>query len=51
MCVLLHFRTCDVRAELLLDSPFKMRFWYRLRYRAKVSANLSFGFGIGPKPQ
>ena len=33
-----------------LDSPFRIQFWYWLRYRPKVSANLGFGFGIGPKP-
>ena len=32
-----------------LDSPFKMQFQYRLRYRPKVSANL--GFGIIHKPK
>ena len=32
-----------------LDSPFEMWFQYRLQYRPKVSANLGFGFGIGPK--
>ena len=25
-------------------------FQYRLRYRPKLSANLSFSFGVGPKP-
>ena len=28
-----------------------MQFWYWLQYGPKVSANLGFGFGIGPKPK
>jgi hypothetical protein len=35
--------------EKILDSPIGMWFWYGLWYRLKVSANLGFGFGIGPK--
>ena len=35
----------------LLDSPFEMWFQYRLQYRPKLSGNLGFGFGIGPKPK
>ena len=33
---------------LLLDSLVEMYFWYPLR--PKVSVNLGFSFGIGPKP-
>ena len=34
-----------------LDSLLKMQFRYQLQYRPKVSANLGFSFGIGPKPK
>ena len=35
----------------LLDSPFEKWFRYWLRYWPKVSVNMGFGFGIGPKPK
>ena len=34
-----------------MPHTIEMWFWYRLRYRPKVSANLGFGFRIGPKPK
>ena len=33
----------------MLDSLFKMWFWYQLRYQPQVLANLGLSFGIGPK--
>ena len=41
----------EAKLSVLLDYPFEMWFRYRLRYRPKVSANLGFSFGIGPKPK
>ena len=37
--------------SVLLDSSLEMWFRYQLQYQPKVSANLCFGFGIGPKPK
>ena len=45
--LILGFRSAFLKK--ILDSPFEIWFWYWLRYRPKVSTNLDFGSGIGPK--